>query len=79
VPKRRFPLSRRPTKRPKPTRSLWRLLKRRGWRRADVLFTTVPVLVSGRVFHRFLAGPATDSAAEEELRTSLSASLSNED
>jgi hypothetical protein len=48
-------------------------------RRADVLFTTVPVLVSDRVFHRLLAGPATDSATAEELRMSLSASLSNED
>jgi len=47
-------------------------------RRADVLFTSVPVLVSGRVFHRILSGPAMDSAAAEELRTSLSASLSNE-
>ena len=48
-------------------------------RRADVLFTTVPVLVSGRVFYRILAGPATDSAATEELRTSLGVSLPNED
>ena len=48
-------------------------------RRADLLFTTVPVLVSGRVFHRILAGPATDSAAAEELRTSLGESLSDED
>ena len=47
--------------------------------RADLLFTTVPVLVSGRVFHRILAGPAPDSAAAEELRTSLGESLSNED
>jgi hypothetical protein len=36
-------------------------------RRADVLFTAVPVLVSGRIFHRILAGPATDSAAATEL------------
>ncbi len=48
-------------------------------RRTDLLFTTVPVLVSGRVFHRILAGPATDSAAAEELRTSLGETLSDED
>ena len=47
-------------------------------RRADVLFTTVPVLVSGRLFHRILAGPATDSAEVEELRVSLGATLWNE-
>ena len=47
-------------------------------RRADVLFTTVPVLVSGRLFHRILAGPATDSAEVEELQVSLGATLSNE-
>ena len=48
-------------------------------RRTDLLFTTVPVQVSGRVFHRILAGPATDSVAAEELRTSLGESLSDED
>ena len=48
-------------------------------RRADLLFTTVPVRVSGRVFHRILAGPAKDSAAAEALRTSLGESLSDED
>ncbi len=47
-------------------------------RRADLLFTTVPVRVSGRVFHRVLAGPATDSGAAEELRTSLAETLSGE-
>ena len=47
-------------------------------RRADLLFTTVPVLVSGRVFHRILAGPATDSAAAEDLRRSLGESLSEQ-
>jgi cell division septation protein DedD len=47
-------------------------------RRGDVLFTTVPVLVSGRVFHRILAGPATDSAAAEDLRRSLGESLSEQ-
>ena len=53
--------------------------ERLAGRRADLLFTTVPVRVSGRVFHRVLAGPATDSAAAEELRTSLGETLSDED
>ncbi len=48
-------------------------------RRADLLFTTVPVWVSGRVFHRILAGPATDSGAAEDLRASLAETLSDED
>ena len=47
--------------------------------RADLLFTTVPVRVSGSVFHRILAGPATDAAAAEELRRSLGETLSDED
>ena len=48
-------------------------------RRADLLFTTVPVRVSGRIFHRILAGPATDAGAAEELRESLAETLSDED
>lgn len=48
-------------------------------RRADLLFTIVPVRVSGTVFHRILAGPATDSTAAEELRASLGRTLSDED
>ena len=48
-------------------------------RRADLLFITVPVWVSGRVFHRILAGPATDSGAAEELRASLAETFADED
>ena len=47
-------------------------------RRADVLFTTVPVEVSDRIFYRILAGPAADPAAAEELRNSLGETLGNE-
>ncbi len=48
-------------------------------RRPDLLFITVPVRVSGRVFHRILVGPATDSGAAEELRASLAETLSDEE
>ena len=47
-------------------------------RRPDLLFITVSVRVSGRVFHRILVGPATDSGAAEELRVSLAETLSDE-
>ena len=48
-------------------------------RRPDLLFTTVPVWVSDRVFHRILAGPAIDSGAAEELRASLAETFADED
>ena len=53
--------------------------ERLAGRRTDVLFTTVPVRVSGTVFYRILAGPATDSGQAEELRASLAQTLSDED
>lgn len=53
--------------------------ERLAGRRADLLFITVPVMVSGRIFHRILAGPATDSGAAEVLRASLAETLPDED
>jgi cell division septation protein DedD len=40
-------------------------------RRPDVLFYLAPVEVEGRIFHRLLAGAATERAAAEALRASL--------
>lgn len=44
------------------------LVRRLAGGAPGVLFITAPVDVAGTVYHRVLAGPATDSAAADELR-----------
>ena len=56
-----------------------RQAERMAQRRPDLLFIVAPVRVSGRVYHRVLAGPAEDSLAAERLRASLAETLSDED
>ena len=55
-----------------------RQAERMAQRRPDLLFIVAPVRVSGRVYHRVLAGPAEDSLAAERLRASLAETLSDE-
>ncbi len=55
-----------------------RQAQRMARRRPDLLFIVAPVRVSGRVYHRVLAGPAEDSLGAERLRASLAETLSDE-
>ena len=55
-----------------------RQAQRMARRRPDLLFIVAPVRVSGRVYHRVLAGPVEDSLGAERLRASLAETLSDE-
>ena len=56
-----------------------RQAERVGQRRPDLLFIVTPVRVSGRVYHRLLAGPSEDSLGAERLRVSLAETLIGND